>query len=41
MATAFDRAVARFVAKCSHVTTVHDLVTKWRLELTGGYILDL
>ncbi len=41
MAAAFDRAVARFVAKCAHVTAVHDLVTKWRLELTGGYILDL
>ncbi len=41
MAVAFDRALASFVASCAHVTAVHDLVTKWRLELQGGYLLDL
>ena len=41
MATEFNRAVARFIATCAYVTAVHDLVTKWRLELVGGYILDL
>jgi hypothetical protein len=41
MATGFDRAVARFIASCARVTAVRDLVTKWRLELVGGYILDL
>jgi len=41
MAAAFDRAVAHFIAACRYVTAVHDLVTKWRIELTGGYTLDL
>ena len=41
MAAAFDRAVARFIATCRYITAVHDLVTKWRIELTGGYMLDL
>jgi hypothetical protein len=41
MATSFDRAVARLIDTCRYVTTVHDLVTKWRIELTNGYILDL
>ncbi len=41
MATEFNRAVVRFIATCAYVTAVHDLITKWRLELAGGYILDL
>jgi hypothetical protein len=41
MAAEFNRAVARFIATCAYVTAVHDLITKWRLELVGGYILDL
>ena len=41
MAAAFDRAVAHFIATCRCITVVHDLVTKWRIELTGGYTLDL
>ena len=40
MAAALDHALARFIAACPHVVTVHDLVTKWRLELSGGYALD-
>lgn len=41
MAAAFDQAVARFIATCQYVTAVHDLTTKWRLELASGYIFDL
>ncbi|MGA9349152.1 MAG: DUF6516 family protein [Anaerolineae bacterium] len=41
MAAEFNRAVAHFIATCAYVTAVHDLVTKWRLELVGRYILDL
>ncbi len=41
MAASFDRAVARLISTCPHVIAVHDLVTKWRIELTGGYLLDL
>lgn len=41
MAAGFDHALARFIDACVYVTTVHDLVTKWRLELVGEYILDL
>ena len=41
MAAEFNRAVAHFIATCAYVTAIHDLVTKWRLELVGGYILDL
>jgi len=35
MAAEFDLAVARFIATCAYVTAVHDLITKWRLELVG------
>ena len=41
MAGQLDRAVARFVALCPHVQAVHDLVTKQRVDLSGGYVLDL
>jgi len=41
MAASFDRAVARLISTCPHVVTAHDLVTKWRIELSGGYVLDL
>lgn len=41
MAAEFNRAVAQFIAACAYVTAVHDLITKWRLELVGGYVLDL
>ena len=41
MAAEFDRALTRFITTCAHVRAVHDLITKWRLELTGGYVLDL
>lgn len=41
MATGFDQAVAQFIAQCRYVTSVQDLVTKWRLELGRDYVLDL
>ena len=41
MASPFEYAVAEFITQCRYVVGVHDLVTKWRLELQGGYILDL
>jgi len=41
MAEQLARAVARFVAGCPHTVAVRDLVTKTRIELEKGYILDL
>lgn len=41
MATGFDQAVAQFIAQCRYVTSIQDLITKWRLELDGVYFLDL
>jgi hypothetical protein len=41
MATRFDLALDRFIASCSHVKAVQNLITKWRLELTYGYVLDV
>jgi hypothetical protein len=35
------RAIARFVTLCPHVRAVHDLVTKQRVDLAGGYVFDL
>jgi len=35
------RAVRRFVDACPHVVAVHDLVTKVRIDLQGGYFVDL
>jgi hypothetical protein len=40
MAAALDRALAHFIAACPRVIAVHDLVTKHRVELPGGYVLD-
>ena len=41
MAVTFESALSRFLSECAHVTNVHDLTTKWRIELEGGYFLDL
>lgn len=41
MAAGFERAVAHFIEICPYITATHDLTTKWRLEFTGGYFLDL
>ena len=41
MAAAFERALDEFVGQSPFVVAAHDPVTKWRLELTGTYTLDL
>lgn len=41
MAITFDQAFARFISECPYVVAVRDLITKWRIELTGGYLLDI
>ena len=41
MAQQLTRAVSRFVALYPHTVAVHDLATKVRVELQGGYFLDL
>jgi hypothetical protein len=41
MATKFDDALADFISCCVYVVATHELATKWRLELVGGYLLDL
>jgi hypothetical protein len=34
-------AISHIIAACPYVTAVHDLATKARVELVGGYLLDL
>ncbi len=41
MAGQLARAVARFIACCPYVQSTHDLVSKQRVALEGGYIFDL
>lgn len=41
MAVTFEGALSRFLANCAIVTAVHDLATKWRIEIKGGYFLDV
>jgi hypothetical protein len=41
MAEQFALAVGRFVTGCPYVVAVHDLVTKTRIELEKGHVLDL
>jgi hypothetical protein len=41
MAATLDNALTRFIEKCVFVTAVHDLMTKWRIDLKGGYFLDI
>lgn len=41
MAATIEAALNRFVATCALVVSVHDLLTKWRIQLKGGYILDI
>lgn len=41
MAGQLARAVAHFIARCPYVRSVQDLLTKQRVVLEGGYILDL
>ena len=41
MAGQLARAVARLLECCPHAESVHDLVTKQRVVLEGGYLLDL
>ena len=40
MALPFTDALDQFISHCPAVIAAHDLVTKWRLELVGGYLLD-
>ena len=41
MAVTLDDALTNFIAKCALVSAVHDLMTKWRIDLKGGYFLDI
>lgn len=41
MATKFVEAITRLLADCPYVISLHDLMTKTRLELEKGYFLDL
>lgn len=41
MAATFDLALARFVEQTSHIVAVHDLATKWRIELRDDYLVDI
>jgi hypothetical protein len=41
MAAKLVSAVSRFIADCPYVISLQDLVTKTRIELENGYIVDL
>lgn len=41
MAAAFERAFARLLDDLPQVVAVHNLATEWRIELVGGYLLDV
>jgi hypothetical protein len=41
VADQLTEALSVFVALCPHVVSTYDLVTKVRIELEDGYILDL
>lgn len=41
MAATIEAALNRFVATCALVVSVHDLLTKWRVQLKGGFVLDI
>jgi hypothetical protein len=41
MAGQLARAVARFIDRCPYAQSAHDLVSKQRVVLDGGYIFDL
>jgi hypothetical protein len=40
MAFPLRRAISRFIDQADFIVAVHDLITKWRLDLHGDYILD-
>lgn len=41
MASKLVNAVSTLVAECPHVVSVEDLLTKTRVQLEHGYLLDL
>ena len=41
MAITFDEALADFITRCTYVVVAHELATKWRVDLSDGYLLDL
>ena len=41
MAITLEDALNRFIAVCAFVISVHNLLTKWRIQLNGGYALDI
>ncbi|MCB0176448.1 MAG: hypothetical protein KDJ97_38475 [Anaerolineae bacterium] len=41
MASKLAYAVSSFITECPYVVSIHDLLTKTRIELEQGYILDL
>ena len=41
MAVTFETALNRFITDCPLVVSVHDLTTKWRVQLKGGFALDI
>lgn len=41
MAATIEAALNRFVATCALAVSVHDLLTKWRVQLKGGFVLDI
>jgi len=41
MAVTLEAALNRLITTCHLVVSVHDLLTKWRVQLKGGYVLDI
>jgi len=40
MVATLEGALNHFIANCPLVVSVHHLMTKWRIQLKGGYALD-
>jgi len=41
MAATLEGALNHFITTCPLVVSVHNLMTKWRIKLRGGYSLDI
>ena len=41
MAATLEAALNRFITTCPLVVSVHNLMTKWRIQFQGGYVLDI
>ena len=41
MAATFEDALKQLIRTSRLIISVHDMMTKWRIQLKGGYVLDV